>query len=105
MTAEEARASAVAHIFSWKQLQQFAALTTALALPPGYKRAIEYNLAIEYGPEFGEGFDDQQWKKVIGIATQSKANIQRINAPAPIMRSEVGVLTRRWPAGNIYSGG
>ena len=98
-------ASAVAHIFSWKQLQQFATLTDVLALPPGYKRAIEYNLALEFGPEFGDGFTQEQWNKIVGTANKAKANIERINAPAPIMRSEAGVLTRRWPAYNIYAGG
>src|SRR3990167_449539 len=98
-------ASAVAHIFSWKQLQQFSELTTVLALAPGYKRAIEYNLAIEYDPEFGEGgLTPQMWDKVNRIAVRSLANIQRINAPSPIMRSEAWVLTRRRPVGNIYSG-
>jgi hypothetical protein len=95
-------ASAVAHIFSWKQLQQFAALTTALALPPGYEDLIAFNLAVRWaGPEFGQKVPDE----VKAFAVMSKANIKRINAPSPIMRSEAGVLTRRWPAGNIYSGG
>ena len=94
-------ASAVAHIFSWKQLQQFAALTTALAMPPGYEEMLVFNLAVRWaGPEFGHVLSDE----VKGIAVQSKANIKRINAPAPIMRSELGVMTRRWPTSNIYAG-
>lgn len=94
-------ASAVAHIFSWKQLQQFSALTTALALPPGYEEMIVFNLAVRWaGPEFGQKVPDE----VTRIAIISKANIERMNAPAPIMRSEAGVMTRRWPAGGIYNG-
>jgi len=95
-------ASAVAHIFSWKQLQQFATLTDVLALPPGYEDMIAFNLCVRWAsPEFGQKVPDE----VKALAVMSKANIKRINAPSPIMRSEVGVLTRRWPAGNIRSGG
>ena len=94
-------ASAVAHIFSWKQLQQFSALTDALALPPGYEEMIAFNLAVRWaGPEFGQKVPDE----VKALAVMSKANIERINAPSPIMRSEAGVLTRRWPANSIYQG-
>ena len=94
-------AGAVPHIFSWKQLQQFAALTTALALPPGYEDMIAFNLAVRWaGPEFGQKVPDE----VKALAVMTKANVKRVNAPAPIMRSEVGVLTARWVAGNIYTG-
>lgn len=93
--------AAVAHIFSWKQLQQFSALTTVLALPPGYEDMIVYNLCVRWAcPEFGM----QVPKEVAAMAVQTKANIKRINAPAPIMRNEAGMLSRRWPAGNIYWG-
>lgn len=94
-------ASAVAHIFSWKQLQQFSALTDVLALPPGYERLITYNLSTEWAsPEFGQPVSPD----VMRIAVQSKANIKRINAPAPVMRTELGYMTRQWPAYNIYTG-
>lgn len=95
-------ASAVAHIFSWKQLQQFSALTTVLALPPGYEEMIAYNMAVRWAcPEFGQPVPPE----VGAFAVQSKQSIKRINSPSPRMRSEAGVLTRRWPAGSIYWGG
>lgn len=94
-------ASAVAYISSWKQLQQFSALTTALAMPPGYEEMIVFNLAVRWaGPEFGQKVPDE----VKALAVMSLANVMRMNAPAPVMRSELGVLTRRWPAGSIYNG-
>lgn len=93
--------SAVAHIFSWKQLQQFATLTTALALPPGYEEMIAFNLAVRWAaPEFGQEITPP----VAAFAIQSKANVKRINAPSPVMRSEAGVMTRRRYAGSIYWG-
>jgi len=94
-------ASAVAHIKSWKQLQQFSSLTTALALPPGYERAITYSLAEEYGPEFGASLPPM----VVSKAIQARANIKRINSQPPVMMSEAGYMTRqRGNNWNIYTG-
>lgn len=90
----------VAHIKSWKQLQQFTALTDVLALPPGYQRAIEYSLAEEFGPEFGV----QILPDVKQIALKARANIKRINAPSPIMSSDVGLMNLTRTTGSIYSG-
>lgn len=94
--------AAVAHIFSWKQLQQFAALTEDLALPPGYEEMIAFNLAVRWAaPEFGLAVPPT----VATFAIKSAANLKRINSPAPIARSEAGLMTRQWPAGSIYWGG
>ena len=94
--------SSVAHIFSWKQLQQFAALTDVLALPPGYEEMIASNLAVRWAaPEFGQDAPPA----VIALAIRSAASVKRINAPAPIARSEAGVMTRRWQSGSIWWGG
>ena len=93
--------SAVAHIKSWKQLQQFTALTTDLALPPGYQRAIEYSLASEFGPEFGASIPDA----VVAIAQKARGNIKRLNSQPPVMMSEAGYMTRqRGNNWNVYTG-
>lgn len=78
-------ASISVYLNSWKQLQQFAALTTTISLPPGYRRAIEHNLAVEFAPEFGMGVSDN----VERIANTSKAAIKRINAPSMVARIEL----------------
>ena len=87
-------------IWSRKQLQQFATLTDVLALPPGNERAITYSLAEEFGPEFGVEVP----QRVSAIAQQARANIKRINAPSPILSSEVGYMGRLRKIGNILSG-
>jgi hypothetical protein len=74
---------------TWQTLQSFSGLTTVLALPPGYQRAIEYNLALEYGPEYGVTIHSQ----VQAIAMQSKANIKNINRPSMIAQVDTGVAS------------
>ncbi len=93
----------VLHLFSWKQLQQFSLLTTALALPVGYEEMIWSNLCVRWaGPEFGQ----EPPKYVQELAVRSLASVKRINAVTPIARSEAGLMTRRWAnQGSIYWGG
>lgn len=94
-------ASAVAHIFSWKQLQTFEELTETISLPPGYQRMIEFSFAEEYAAEFGLECPPT----VQRIAARARANVKRINAVPEPMRTEVGVLTSYYPLGrNIYTG-
>lgn len=68
------------YLDSWKQLQTFANLSTALALPPGYQRAIETNFAIEAAPGFGS-----IQPELAKIAKESKAAIKSLNVPDTIM--------------------
>lgn len=84
------------HLNTWKQLQSFSALTTVLALPPGYRRAIEYNLSVELQGEYPDLGVPQS---VIEIARQSKAAIKTQNYPEIISNLGLGV-GRRY---DIYS--
>lgn len=72
---------------TWQTLQSFAALTTALALPPGYQRAIEFSFAEEFGPEFGVTISADV-KRIAGMA---RAAIKTLNAPSMISRVDSGV--------------
>lgn len=62
-------------LYSWKPLAQLANLSTALSLPPGYSRALRYNLAVELAPEYGRTVAQE----VAAIASESKAAIKRMN--------------------------
>lgn len=75
-------AAYVLYIDSTKQLQSFAGLTTAIVLPPGYKRAIRYNLALEIAPEYNR----KPSEAVLAIARESKAAIKRLNSRTPKLR-------------------
>ena len=82
---------------TWQTLQSFSGLTTALSLPPGYQRAIEYSLAEEFGPEFGVKIP----AKVEQTAMRARANIKSINRPSMIARVDNGVAS----LGRLNGGG
>jgi hypothetical protein len=80
----------VLHFTSWKQLQQFSLGTTELDLPPGYQRAIEFNLALELQPEYPGSLIDPRTAQ---IAQKSLANIIQINQKAPVLNVSEAALT------------
>jgi hypothetical protein len=63
-------------IYTWTPFTQFATLGDTLAMPPGYLRALSYNLAVEIGAAFGL----QIPAAVLTIAEGSKAAIEALNA-------------------------
>ena len=59
----------------YTQLQSFATLGTVVSLPPGYERAMSFNLAIDFAPEFQKSVSNE----VAKIAGDSKSAIKRAN--------------------------
>lgn len=75
-------------------VSQFTNLTTVFVWPPGYQRAIKYNLAMELAPEYGV---KQIHPIVERTARRSFAVIQAANAKPPIMRMDNALVGRkRW---------
>lgn len=62
-------------LHSWKPLTSFSATTDSISLPPGYMRALRYNLAVDLAPEYGISIAPE----IAQIAQESKANIKRMN--------------------------
>jgi hypothetical protein len=83
-------------IYTWTALSQFANLTTDYTFPPGYLRAIIYNLALELAAEFGKSV----LPGVQAIATQSKAAIQAINVPILDLKCDAALVQT---SGGIYN--
>lgn len=63
------------YITSFLEIQSFATVTDALSLPPGYNRALIYNLACELAPIYGKSIPQE----TAALATIAKRNIKRIN--------------------------
>lgn len=83
-------------LFTWQQLQQFAAETTVYNFPPGYAKAIEKNLAVEIAPmmeiysKLGACAHPRQdrLELVITQAREAKGDLESYNAPDPIMHCD-----------------
>ena len=72
---------------TWQILQSFAATTTDLALPPGYRELIETNLPFRLAAKFG----GEVQASVALLARESVARIKRLNAPVGVLKLEPGV--------------
>ena len=71
------------------QLSSFASAGTTFAMPPGYQRALQKNLAIEIAPMF----EKEPSAALVKAARDSLAMIKRLNHKTP--RMETGLDTGR----------
>jgi hypothetical protein len=87
------------HFISVEELTKPADLSTIMYYPPGYLRAMTYNLAMEFAPEFGVEPSPQ----VQRIAMTSKRDLKRINNPDDVMSMPYSLIATRQRF-NIYAG-
>lgn len=71
-------------IYSWQALPA-QTLTSQVTLPPGYRQAFRYNLAVLLAPEFDAPLDPA----IAAIATSSFAVLKTMNAPELDLRSDL----------------
>lgn len=64
-------------IYVWNVLAAITSLSTTVSFPPGYYRALRFNLALDLAPEFGANVPPQ----VRETAEESLLAIQRVNTP------------------------
>ena len=77
----------------------FAAATDTVSLPPGWKAALTFNLAVEMAPEF----ETEAKASTVQKAVTTKAAIKRSNHRVSHLTTELGYLFSR-SAGNIITG-
>lgn len=85
------------YILTEKPLTSFA-LDDEVTLPPGWERALIYNLAVELFPEYGQQVD----QAVYEIAKDSKRSIQSAVLKTRSMDVQPAAIGNR---NNIYTGG
>lgn len=85
-------------VYSMKKLSDVT-LNETLVLPPGYERALVYNLAVEVAPEY----DREASGTVKNIASDALSTIKRNNQqyPAPTMAVD-GILEQRYTNAGLY---
>jgi hypothetical protein len=84
-------------IYPWMALTSPASLTTTIANPPGYAKALRYNLAVDLAMEF-PGTSLQLIQGVAAIATEAKSIVKTINTPIIDLRVDPAIA-----AGNDLS--
>lgn len=85
---------------SYLQLSEFANLTSAIDLPPGYKLAMGTNLAVALKPYFADGNLDPI---VAARAMESKGNIKRTNIRPSIAIYDSEIVSRAQVSYNPYT--
>lgn len=83
------------HLVSQNTLTEFPDLTTDVAFPPGYEKALSYSLAQEIAPEFGVQLDPQ----VVKTAYTARKKIKRINTVVPVLDSPADIVKQRYYIG------
>lgn len=88
-------------VYAAQGLPQFADLVTRYTLPPGYMRALRYNLAREIAHEFGRELPP----RIELLAIEAKAALQHSNVPMMDLTLDAAVTPTSSRAGyNIWTG-
>lgn len=81
----------VVNLFTWQQIEEFTAVTQNPVLPPGYERAIRYNLALEMAAEYGV----EPSETVAAGALTAKAAIKAYNMKPLYMQADAALTGRK----------
>lgn len=84
---------------SYLQLTDFATLSSSFSMPPGYKKAMQDNLAIEIWPDF---WGDGAPQLLTELASKSKAAVKRANTRPVVAVYDPELVSRSQSSYNIY---
>ena len=75
-------------------------ITDILSYPPGYSKALKYNLAVEIGAMFGEPVDP----RVVEIAQDTLHDVRTANSKTPVLKFDIGSNMGKSTYFNWYTG-
>lgn len=78
------------HIFTPTQIAEPANITIDLVLPPGYRRYLEYALAVEIAPDYGK----TPTPLLLATAANAKRALRKMNSKVPQLKLDA---MRGWP--------
>lgn len=81
------------NLFTWNLVDGFDSIVDDIVLPPGYERAMRFNLALELAPEYGI----TPSQTLAAGALASKATVKRMNIKPLYMACDAATI--RQPAG------
>ncbi len=88
-------------LFIWQQIVQFDSANDNFMCPPGYRRALEFNLAVELHPRYPQFAMDPM---VVRIAADSKAEVEAHNSVLPVMSCDPALLSAKKSSWNYLTG-
>lgn len=96
-------------LYQWQALQSFADATTAYTFPPGYERALTFNLAVEMFSLAPDKFPTNPavWQNVNRLARESKQAVEDYNSQPSMMSTDPAFMSQQRPNGafNMLTGG
>ena len=78
-------------LYYWQAVTSYTLLSTNNSYPPGYEKAIRYNLAVDLAPEYGR----EPSQTVLAQAARSKGKLKSMNTPAPEMSIDPMIPRRK----------
>src|SRR5579872_6378549 len=68
-------------LYTWQALNSALSSSDTLFVPPGYARALTYNLALELPADYRKELSDREFEKIERTAQESRNSIESLNAP------------------------
>jgi hypothetical protein len=78
-------------IFCWSQIDAFTDVNADITLPPGYEKALRYNLALELASEYGK----MPSQIVVAGALSAKSAIKSFNMKPVLLQADNALLSHR----------